>query len=65
VSVIHPDNLSEIASILARGYLRYRESLKTQPENCLDSEAQPRPHLPAVNALENRGEAKPAQEVRN
>jgi hypothetical protein len=63
VSVI-PDNLSEIASILARGYLRYGESLKTQPENCLDSKAEPRPHVPGVNTVENRGEVNPAQEAR-
>jgi hypothetical protein len=62
VSVI-PNDLSEIASILARGYLRYRESLKTQPENCLDSEAEPRPHVPAVNTIESRGEVDPAQEA--
>jgi len=58
-----PNDLTEIASILARGYLRYRESLKKQPENCLDSEAEPRPHVPAVNALESRGEVNPVQEA--
>jgi hypothetical protein len=63
VSAIHPDDLSELASILARGYLRHRESLKHQPENCLDSEAEPRPHVPAVNTLESRGEVNPAQEA--
>jgi len=64
VSNLQPDQLSEIASILARGYLRYRESLKNQPQNCLDSEAQPRPHVPAVNGFESRGELKPLEEAK-
>ena len=53
---IHPDDLDEIASILARGYARYRRSLaipavsaaEPPADNCLDSSATPRLRVPAV-----------------
>jgi hypothetical protein len=50
-----PEIVAEVASILARGYLKYRRSLAiptaNQPaDNYLDSGHNPSVHVPAVNA---------------
>jgi hypothetical protein len=46
---IHPDDLAEIASILAAGYLQYRRSLRvSDADNCLDSGQNPSVHVQAV-----------------
>jgi hypothetical protein len=51
-----PEIVSEVASILARGYLKYRRSLaipavsaaEPSANNCLDSSQNPSVHVPAV-----------------
>ena len=58
---IHPDDLDEIASILARGYLRYRESRRRQLADSLASAADTSPHVHAVNRAEN-GEQGPTNQ---
>ena len=49
-----PDPISEIAAILAKGFLRYRKSrcfsLPNQPQNDLDSASKPSVHVTVVNA---------------
>ena len=59
---IDPEGLKEIATILARGYLRYRQSRSRQLLNCLDNTSEPRVHVPAVNAAEKDREAATTQE---
>lgn len=50
---IDPQDLDGIASILARGYLRYRESRRRQLSDSLASTADTSPHVPAVNRAES------------
>ena len=57
---IHPNDLAEIATILARGYLRHRDSMRRGLQNCLASVAERIPHVPAVNETENRRETEKA-----
>ena len=57
---IHPNDLSEIATILARGYHRYRDSIRRGLQNCLASTAERSPHVPVVNETENRREREKA-----
>ena len=57
---IHPNDLAEIATILARGYLRHRESMRRGLQNCLASAAERSPHVPVVNETENRRETEEA-----
>ena len=57
---IHPNNLAEIATILARGYLRYRDSIRRGLQNCLASAAERSPHVPVVNETEKRREREKA-----
>lgn len=53
-----PEIVAEVASILARGYLKYRRSLaipavsaaEPPANNCLDSGPNPSVHVQAVNA---------------
>ncbi len=47
---VAPQYLSEIASILAAGYLRYRRRLGRQ--DSLDTSANPSLHMQAVNGSE-------------
>ena len=51
---VRPECISEIASIFAKGFLRYRKSRRLQavepPQNGLDSAAEPSPHVTVVNA---------------
>jgi len=52
-SDVQPEHISEIASILATGYLRLRKSrLKHQipPQDGLAFQAEPSPHATEVNA---------------
>lgn len=60
VSDLPPGAVAEIASILARGYMRYRKSDRlrqlSQGENDLDSAAEPSLHVTVVNA-QKRGES--------
>ena len=51
---IDPNDLAEIAILLARGYLRYRDSLRRQLPNCLDSVTGIEPHVPVVNGTEKK-----------
>ena len=53
---IHPNDLDEIATILARGYLHHRDSMRRGLQNCLASAAERSLHLPVVNETENRRE---------
>jgi hypothetical protein len=48
-SDIDPKDLSDIATLLARGYLRYRDSICRQLPNTLASPAESSPHVPVVN----------------
>ena len=57
---IHPNDLAEIAAILARGYLRHRDSMRRGLQNCLASAAERSPHIPVVNETENRRETEKA-----
>ena len=57
---VHPNDLAEIATILARGYLRHRDSMRRGLQNCLASAAERSPHVPVVNETENRGETEKA-----
>ena len=60
---IDPNDLAEIATLLARGYLRHRDSLRRQLPNCLDSVAEQSVHVPVVNAAEKYKEtAKPTNQ---
>ena len=59
---IHPNDLAEIASIFARGYLRYRDSLRRELPNGLDSTAEKSLHVPVVNGAENHQETAKATE---
>ena len=59
---VHPNDLAEIATILARGYLRYRDSLRRGLQNCLASAAERSPHVPVVNEAEKHGETAKATE---
>ncbi len=49
-----PEDLAVIASILAKGYLRYRKSRQNRAlepaQNRLDSRAEPSLHVTVVNA---------------
>jgi hypothetical protein len=49
-----PDPISEIAALLARGFLRYRKSrrfsLPNEPQNYLASTPEPSVHVTVVNA---------------
>jgi hypothetical protein len=51
---IRPECISDIAAILAKGFLRYRKSLRLQtpngPQNCLASAPEPSRHVTVVNA---------------
>jgi len=53
---VHPNELAEIATILARGYLRYRDSLRRGLQNCLASTAERSPDVPVVNEAEKHEE---------
>ena len=53
---IPPSDLDEIATILARGYLRQRDSLRRRPQNCLASAAERSVHVPVVNEAESSKE---------
>jgi hypothetical protein len=48
-----PASISEIATILAKGFLRYRKSrrlrLQEVPQNCLASAPEPSVHVTVVN----------------
>ena len=57
---VHPNDLDEIATILARGYLRHRDSMRRGLQNCLASAAERSPHVPVVNETENRRETEKA-----
>ena len=57
---VHPEDLAEIATILARGYLRHRDSVRQGLQNCLASAAERSPHVPVVNETENRRETEKA-----
>ena len=57
---IHPNDLSEIATILARGYLRHCDSIRRGLQNCLASAAKRSPHVPVVNETENGREMEKA-----
>lgn len=57
---VHPDDLTEIAKILARGYLRHRDSMRRGLQNCLASAAERSPHVPVVNETENGRETEKA-----
>jgi len=57
---VYPNDLAEIATILARGYLRYRDSMRRGLQNCLASAAERSPHVPVVNETENRRETEKA-----
>jgi hypothetical protein len=50
---IRPECISDIAAILAKGFLRYRRSRRLQPrdgpQNCLASALVPSPHVTVVN----------------
>ena len=50
---IPPNDLAEIATILARGYLRQRDSMRRRPQNCLASDAERSVHVPVVKEAEN------------
>ena len=50
---LDPNDLNEIAKILARGYLRYRDSLRRQLPNSLASTAEISPPVTVVNKAEN------------
>ena len=50
---VHPNELADIATILARGYLRHRESMRRASQNCLASAAEGSPHVPVVHETEN------------
>ncbi len=64
-SDVHPNDLAEIATILARGYLRHRDSTRRGLQNCLASVAERSPHVPVVNEAEKCEEAaKPREEDR-
>ena len=54
---LDPNDLAEIATLLARGYLRHRDSLRRQLPNCLASVAETEPHVPVVNGAEKYKEA--------
>jgi hypothetical protein len=52
-SDVPPEPISEIASILASGYLRLRKSRlkrQIQPQDVLAFQAEPSPHATEVNA---------------
>jgi len=57
---VHPNDLAEIAAILARGYLRHRDSMRRGLQNCLASAAERSPHVPVVNETENHRETEKA-----
>ena len=57
---VHPNDLAEIVAILARGYLRYRDSIRRGFQNCLASTAERSPHVPVVNETENCRETEKA-----
>jgi hypothetical protein len=57
---VHPNDLAEIATILARGYLRYRDSLRRGLQNSLASGTERSPHVPVVNETENGRETEKA-----
>ena len=57
---IHPNDLDEIATILARGYLRHRDSMRRASQNCLASAAEGSPHVHVVNETENGRETEKA-----
>ena len=50
---VKPECVSEVAAILAKGFLRYRKSRRIgpdPPQNRLDSVAEPSRHVSVVNA---------------
>ena len=53
---IDPNDLAEIGTLLARGYLRYRDSLRRQLPNCLESVAEQSVHVSVVNRAEKYNE---------
>jgi hypothetical protein len=57
---VKPECISEIAAILAKGFLRYRKSrrlrLADPPQNGLDSGAEPSRHVSVVNAERTDGD---------
>ena len=53
---IDPNDLAEIGTLLARGYLRYRDSLRRPLPNCLASVAEQSVHVPVVNGAEKYNE---------
>ncbi len=55
-SRLPPEDLDEFTSILACGYVRYRQSRSRQPKEGLDNTVQPSVHVQAVNAAENSRE---------
>ena len=57
---VHPNDLAEIAAILASGYLRHRDSMRRGLQNCLASAAERSPHVPVVNETENHRETEKA-----
>ena len=59
---VHPNDLAEIAAILARGYLRHRDSMRRGLQNCLASTAERSPDVPVVNEAEKHGETAKATE---
>ena len=56
---VRPECISEIASIFAKGFLRYRKSRRLRPpdppQNGLDSAPEPSPHVTVVNAERTDG----------
>ena len=57
---VHPNDLTEIATILARGYIRHRDSMRRGLQNFLASGADRSPHVSVVNETENRRETEKA-----
>jgi hypothetical protein len=54
---VRPECISEIAAILARGFLRYLKSRRLQPQNGLDSGAEQSRHVTVVNDAERTDES--------
>ncbi len=52
-----PEDIDTIATILARGYLRCRDSQPQSAEPCLDKTPDLSRHVSAVNTTENDQEA--------
>jgi hypothetical protein len=58
---IDPDDFDELASILARGYLRHRETRRRQLSDSLATPSETSPDVRVVNTAENREIASASQ----